>query len=110
MWVGGGRLNYCLKVLKSRLVPSNQPRNDQQLIGYGHVCDIHIKSSHFRVSHCILLDSSTVILGRVHWSFYGCRVYFTAFILFLWKILLGNNVDPDLDLQCLPMTLLRVSG
>ena len=42
-----------------------------------------------------------------------------AFILFLWRILLANTVDPDqmayyvesdLGLHCLPMTLLRVPG
>ena len=40
--------------------------------------------------------------------------FILSFILFLWKILLANNVDPDqmphyvasdLGLHCLPMTL-----
>ena len=58
------------------------------------------------------------MLAQVHLSFEGCQVYFVAFILFLWKILLANTVDPDqmphyvasdLGLHCLSTTLLRVS-
>ena len=46
-------------------------------------------------------------------------LFFVAFILYLMKFLLANNVDPDqmphyvasdLGLHCLPMTHLRVSG
>ena len=67
-------------------------------------------------THCILVDSFTVICLTS--PFYGCRIHFVAFILFLMEILLENIVDPDqtshyvasdLGLHCLPMTLLRVS-
>ena len=62
----------------------------------------------------MLVDSSTVIC----WTSRGVGSYFVAFILFLWKILLANDVDPDrmphdvasdLGLHCLPMIHLRVS-
>ena len=50
--------------------------------------------------------------------FMGDRSTLLLLFYFWWKILLGNNVDPDqmphyvasdLGLHCLPMTLLRVS-
>ena len=59
------------------------------------------------LTHCILVDSSTV--GQVHYVILGCQAYFVAFILFMMEIQLANDVDPDLSLHCLLMTLLRVS-
>ena len=64
-----------------------------------------------RLFQCYTLDESIYL-------FMVCWVYFVTFILFLMKIILVNNVDPDqmphyvasdLSLHCLPMTLLRVS-
>ena len=58
------------------------------------------------------MDCSTVILGVL-----GLFCHF--YDIFLWKILLANNIDPDqmpyylafdLSLHCFPMTLLWVPG
>ena len=59
--------------------------------------------------HCYMLDKSI-------YQFRGVRSILS--LLFLWKILLANTIDPDqvphyvasdTGLHCLPMTLLRLS-
>ena len=67
----------------------------------------------------MLVDSSTVICWMNPFAILGMSGLFCRFYSILdWKLLLANNVDPsqtphyvasDLGLQCLPMTLLRVS-
>ena len=61
--------------------------------------------------HCYMLDKSIC-------HFKGVQSILLLLFIFLWKILLANNVDPDqmphhvasdLGLHCLPVTLLRVS-
>ena len=57
------------------------------------------------------------MLDEIMCHFRGVGSILSLKFYFLWKILLENNVDPDqaphyvasnLDLQCLPMTLLLV--
>ena len=73
------------------------------------------------LTHCILVDSSTVIIWMSPFYFRGFGSIFILSLLFyfLIEILLANNVDPDLmpyyeasdlDLHCIPMTLLWVIG
>ena len=68
--------------------------------------------------HGRLVDSSTIVCWMSPFVILGIGVYCVPFILFWWKILLANNVDPDqmphfvasnLGLHCLPLTLLQVS-
>ena len=49
------------------------------------------------LTHCILLDSSTVIYWTSTFVILVMLGLFCRFYsaLFLWKILLANNVDPD---------------
>ena len=71
------------------------------------------------LTHCILIDSSTVACSTSPLVILGVSGLFLSFLLyFRWKILLANCVDPDqmphyvasdLGLNCLPMTLLWVS-
>ena len=71
------------------------------------------------LTHCILVDSSIAICWTSSFVILGMSGLFCHFYsIFLWLILLANPVDPDqmphyvasdLGLQCLPMTLLRVS-
>ena len=70
-------------------------------------------------THCLLVNTSTVICWTSPCVILGVSFLFSCFYsIFLWKILLANNVDPDqmphylasdLGLHCLPSTLLRVS-
>ena len=71
-----------------------------------------------KLTHCVLVDSSTVICWTSPLSFKRFQIYFVALILSLMEILLANNVAPDqtphyvasdLGLHCLPVTLLRDS-
>ena len=66
------------------------------------------------LTHCILVDSSTVICRISLFVILGMKGLFCRFIRFLVKILLANNVEPDqtphnvasdLGLHCLPTTL-----
>ena len=64
------------------------------------------------------MDSSTIIHWTIPFVILGvfdlfCCFYYGNFIVFGWKLLLANSVDPDqtphyvtsdLDLHCLPMT------
>ena len=68
------------------------------------------------LTHCILVDSSTVIYWTSLFVILGVLGCFYS--IFDGKILLANNADPDqmphdvasdLDLHCLPLTLLWVS-
>ena len=70
------------------------------------------------LTHCTLVDSSTVICWTGTFVILWVWGLLCRYILFLWKILLANNVDSDqtpryvasdLGLHCLPMTLLQVS-
>ena len=77
-----------------------------------------------RLTHCILVGSFTVICWTSLFSllilkchFRGVSSILLLLFYFWWKILLANNVGPDqmphyvaseLDLHCLPMTLLWV--
>ena len=75
--------------------------------------------SHVCLTHCILVDSSTVICWTSIFIILGVLGLFCHFhSIFRWKILLAENVDPDqmthyvasdLGLRCSPMTLLHVS-
>ena len=69
-------------------------------------------------NHCILMDSSTVIMLNESIYHFKCfRSILSLLFYFLSKILLANKVDPDqtphmasdLSLQCLPMALLQIS-
>ena len=48
------------------------------------------------LSHCILVDSSTVISWTSPFDILGASGLFVAFILFLMESLLANKLDPDL--------------
>ena len=70
------------------------------------------------LTHCTLVDSSTVISEKSICNFRGVGIFYRFCSIFFWKILLANNVNPDetphcmasdLGLHCVPMTLLRVS-
>ena len=71
------------------------------------------------LTHCLLVDSSTVICWASPFFILGVSDLFCCFYsIFSWKILLTNNVDPDqmphyvasdLGLHCLSMTLFWVS-
>ena len=70
------------------------------------------------LTHCILVNSSTGICWMSPFVILGMPVLFCHYYIFNGKILLVNNVDPDqiphyvasdLDLHCLPVTLLQVS-
>ena len=73
----------------------------------------------YALTHYILVDPSSVICWTSLFVILGVLGLSCCFYsIFLWKILLANNVDPDqmphnvasdLGLYCLPMTLLRVS-
>ena len=89
---------------------------------YGFAVPIHdknIRKALCSLTHCILVDSSTVICWMSPLVILGVLSLFCHFhSIFLWKILLAYNVDPDqmphyvasdLGLHCLPLTLLRVS-
>ena len=52
--------------------------------------------------HCYMLDESV-------YHFRDVRSILSLLYYFWWKILLANNVASELDLHCLPMTLLWVS-
>ena len=61
------------------------------------------------------MDSSTVICWTSPFAILGVLGHFVTFIIFLMKILVANNVDPDqmphyvasdLGLHCLLMTFL----
>ena len=73
------------------------------------------------LTHCILVDSSTVIimLDKSICHFRGVKSISSFLFYFWWKILLANNADPDqmshhvasdLGLQYLPATLLWFSS
>ena len=49
----------------------------------------------FGLIHFILVDSSAVICWTSPFVILRVSGLFVAFILFWWKILLANNVDPD---------------
>ena len=71
------------------------------------------------LTYCVLVDSSTVICWMSpfgHFRGVGCIVSLLFYLR--WKILLANIVAPnqtphsvasELELHCLPMTLLQVS-
>ena len=70
------------------------------------------------LTHCIQVESSTVIYWTSPFVLLGESDLFCHFILFLMEILLANNVDPDQTphfvasdpgLHSLSITLLRVS-
>ena len=78
------------------------------------------RSSSGCLTHCLLMDSSTVKCSTSPFVIFGvsslfCRFIFifSFFVVFLWKILLAKTVDPDqtphhvasdLGLHFLPMT------
>ena len=71
----------------------------------------------FRLTHCILVDSSTVICWMSPFDILEVLDLFVAFILILMENPV-SNVDPDQmphhvasdpGLHCLPMTLLQFS-
>ena len=72
-----------------------------------------------KLTHCILVDSSTVICGMSPFVSFGVLGLFCQFhSIFVENPQLANNVDPDqaphyvasdLGFRCLPMTILWVS-
>ena len=70
------------------------------------------------LTHCILVDLSTIICWTSPFVILGCRVYVVGSILFLMETY-ANKVDADQTphyvasgpgLRCLHMALLRVPG
>ena len=59
------------------------------------------------LTHCILVDSSTVICWMSPFVILGASVLFVTYILLLIKNLVSKQCRPgsDLGLHCLPMTL-----
>ena len=73
----------------------------------------------YQLTHCILVDSSTVICWMSPFVILGVWGLFWCFYsIFLLKIMLATTVDPDLaphyvasdlGLHCLPLALLQLS-
>ena len=72
---------------------------------------VHLVTSH--QTHCVLVDSSTVIYWTSPFAILGVSVFCRLYYIFDKKILFANNVDPDqtplksgLGVHCLVRTLL----
>ena len=79
---------------------------------------IHIAYSEVFFTHCILVDSSSVMSWTSLFVTSGVSGLYCHFYFIFSGILLANNIDhdrmphyvaSDLGLHCLPMTLLQVS-
>ena len=53
------------------------------------------KNGYFPSIHCILVESTAVVRWTSSFVILGVSGLFVAFILFLMKILLANNVEPS---------------
>ena len=81
--------------------------------------DLHCLPFHLHLlTHCILVDSSTVICWTSPFVILGVSGLFVTFILLFMENPVSNSVDPDqmphyvasdLGLHCLPMTCFQVS-